>query len=137
MNPRRKARETALQILYAMDVTGRWQDAGHEATLLPGEIRTAGQAFAQSLVHGVLLHRETIDGTIQSVASHWSLPRMNLIDRNLLRLAAYEILYCDDIPGKVSINEALELAKLYGVQETRRFLNGILDKIARGKLEGG
>jgi len=132
------AREKALQVLYAMDVTDRWQEAGeHEKSLLPGEPRTSGESFARSLVNGVVRHREAIDAAIQSVATHWNLPRMNLIDRNLLRLSTWEILFCEDIPPKVSINEALELAKLYGVPETRRFLNGILDKIARKKLGEG
>jgi N utilization substance protein B len=136
MNPRRKARETALQVLYAMDMTDRWQ-AHPDDSLLPPDPRTSGQVFAKDIVQGVFRQKETIDQTIQSVARHWHLSRMSLIDRNLLRIAAYEILYCDDIPGKVSINEALELAKAYGNPETRRFLNGILDKIAREKMCGG
>ncbi len=136
MNLRRRAREEALQALYAMDVTGRWEVAEHETILPPEESRTAGHVFTRAIVDGVIRHRETIDAVIQSAASHWNLPRMNQVDRNLLRLATCEILYHDEIPGKVSINEALELAKLYGVPETRRFLNGILDKIARKKLQG-
>jgi len=119
-----------------MDVTDRWQ-ADLDDALLPRESRTSGEAFTRNIVQGVFRQKEIIDQTIQSVARHWSLSRMNLIARNLLRIAAYEILYCEDIPEKVSINEALELAKTYGNPETRRFLNGILDKIAKEKLGAG
>ena len=132
MNPRRRARELTLQSLYTMDLIDRWNEEPEDPILSDPVAETAIE-FSRRLVQGVFQERETIDGRIQQFSKHWTLPRMNLIDRNLLRMAAYEILYCDDIPEKVSINEALELAKVYGTPETRRFLNGILDRIAREK----
>jgi N utilization substance protein B len=136
MNPRRKARELTLQALYSMDLIDRWTEDPEDHLLSDPVVETA-IVFTRRLVQGVFRERETIDGRIQQFSRHWTLPRMNLIDRNLLRIATYEILYCDDIPEKVSINEALELAKVYGTPETRRFLNGILDSIAREKSGSG
>jgi len=136
MNPRRRARESALQVLYATDLTDRWHEPPEEG-IVPSEPRTSGEMFARRILDGVFRERQAIDGAIQSAARHWHLSRMNLVDRNLLRIAAFEILYCADVPGKVAINEALELAKAYGEPETRRFLNGILDKIVRERAGGG
>lgn len=129
MGKRRKGRELALMILYELEFrpgeTERalkefWQD--HPA--LP-EV----QAFADSLVRGTLERSAEIDRLIAANAAHWSLARIALVERNILRLAAYELLYRHDIPEKVAINEAIELAKLYGSQESGAFVNGILDQI--------
>ena len=129
MGKRRKGRELALMILYELEFrsgeTERvlkefWQD--HPA--LP-EV----QAFADSLVRGTLEHGAEIDRLIVVNAAHWSLARIALVERNILRLAAYELLHRHDIPEKVAINEAIELAKLYGSQESGAFVNGILDQI--------
>jgi N utilization substance protein B len=120
----------ALQAMYTMDLTGRWEgdlpDLLHEKEQFPSSVDPACRILA-----GVLEQRRGIDETIEEHAEHWSVSRMNLIDRNILRMAAYELLFCDDIPMKVSINEAIELAKVYGTRESTRFLNGILDRIAR------
>ncbi|MEK7219778.1 MAG: transcription antitermination factor NusB, partial [candidate division NC10 bacterium] len=86
-------------------------------------------AFADSLVRGTLEHGAEIDRLIAVNAAHWSLARIALVERNILRLAAYELLHRHDIPEKVAINEAIELAKLYGSQESGAFVNGILDQI--------
>ena len=119
-----------MQALYAMDLAGRWaedpNDFFFEKLKWPDSV-----PFAERVLEGVLAQRETLDKNIQEHTNDWSVSRMNCIDRNILRIAAYEILCCDDIPEKVSINEALELAKVYGAPESKRFLNGILDKIAR------
>jgi transcription antitermination protein NusB len=136
MDPRRKARESALQILYSVDLTNGWHNDS-EGLPLPPDPGNPGQVFTRRLVDGVCRQRGEVDDRIQSFAKNWHLSRMNLIDRNLLRMAAFELLFCDDIPAKVSINEALELAKTYGTPETTRFLNGILDKIAREKIRPG
>jgi N utilization substance protein B len=123
----------ALQALYTMDLMGRWEgdfsELLHEKEQWPSSVDPACRVLT-----GVLEHRKRIDDTIQEHAEHWSVSRMNLIDRNILRMAAYELLFCDEIPMKVSINEAIELAKIYGTPETKRFLNGILDRLA--KTEG-
>ena len=120
----------ALQALYAIDVTGQWDEEAckhlYEKDRFPS---SAGHAH--TILTGVLDRRESIDEAIGGHADHWSVSRMNLIDRNILRIAVYELLFCDDIPLKVSINEAIELGKIYGTRETKRFLNGILDRIAQ------
>jgi N utilization substance protein B len=87
------------------------------------------QAFADSLARGALEHAEEIDRLIARNAAHWSLSRIAPVERNILRLAAHELLHRHDIPEKVAINEAIELAKLYGSQESGAFVNGILDQI--------
>ena len=130
MGVRRKAREMALQALYAMDLLGQWDEEVSER-LYEKERWPSSASHAHTLLTGVLERKESIDEAIGHHAEHWSVSRMNLIDRNILRIAAYELLFCDDIPLKVSINEAIELGKLYGTRETKRFLNGILDRIAQ------
>ena len=128
---RRLARETALQVLYQVDVTGDKSDI--EAALKKwGEefaVPQNGLAFAHNLVRGTLEFREQIDERLNGLAKGWSTERMATVDRNLLRLAAYEILYCNDIPDKVSVNEAIELAKSFGGQDSTKFVNGILDQL--------
>lgn len=131
---RRKAREYALQMLFQLDFTGRphdekntvdefWSDKKHEQS----EVRE----FAVELVRGTLKHLEAIDAMIERVTENWILKRIAAVDRNILRFAAYEILYRDDIPSAVTINEALEIAKKYSSIEAASFLNGILDRLAR------
>ncbi len=129
MGRRRRARTLALMILYELEfrpgdaervLKEFWQD--HPT--LPDV-----QAFADSLVRGTLEHREEIDRLIAANAAHWSLGRIAPVERNILRLAAHELLHRHDIPEKVAINEAIELAKLYGSEESGAFVNGILDQI--------
>lgn len=128
---RRLARETALQVLYQVDVTGDKSDI--EAALKKwGEefaVPQSGLTFAHNLIRGTLELREQIDERLNGLAKGWSIERMATVDRNLLRLAVYEILYCDDIPDKVSVNEAIELAKSFGGQDSAKFVNGILDQL--------
>jgi N utilization substance protein B len=120
----------ALQALYTVDLT-QSPEQSLSGVLYEKDRWPASADHAQGLLAGVLEHQELIDRTIQGHADHWSVARMNLIDRNILRIAAYELLYCPDIPMKVSINEAIELAKRYGTRESKAFLNGILDRMAR------
>jgi len=87
--------------------------------------------FAERLVQGVLTHVETIDAIIRENAANWSLERMARTDRNILRMAIYELLHVDDVPGSVTINEAVELAKIYGDADSGRFVNGILGNVLR------
>ena len=86
-------------------------------------------AFAQELVDGTITHQEEIDKRLASFAQDWSISRMANVDRNVMRLAAYEILFRSDIPGRVSLNEAIELAKRFGGEESAKFVNGILDRV--------
>ena len=129
MGKRRKARELALMILYELEFRAGeakaildtfWQDH-----LVPPDVR----AFTESLVRGTVESCPELDRLIAANAAHWSLARIALVERNILRLAVYELVYRDDIPERVAINEAIELAKLYGSQESGAFVNGILDQI--------
>ncbi|MGZ3405272.1 MAG: transcription antitermination factor NusB [Polyangia bacterium] len=140
MGTRRRAREFALQILYQLDVQEQLSDeqaigmfwrsfaatAEAEGALAAdlGEI----QPFAEKLVRGVREHLAEIDGQIQNASKNWRLERMARVDRNLLRLALYELKFVDDVPAKVAINEAIEIAKRYGTSESSAFVNGILDR---------
>lgn len=128
---RRKAREYALQMLFQREFTGE-----HTAALAPEEPGKGWKSgdtsrdFAVKLVEGTLAHLEEIDTAIQRAAENWDLKRMAAVDRNILRFAAYEIIFRKDIPSAVTINEALEIAKKYSSSESVPFINGLLDKIA-------
>ncbi|AEH45734.1 NusB antitermination factor [Thermodesulfatator indicus DSM 15286] len=131
MGLRRKAREIAVQILYQADVAGvpfNEAFATYEGYFNPSP---KVLEFAKELVNGVAEKQEEIDKIIEKYAKHWKLSRMSATDRNILRLATYELLYRPDIPERVSINEAIELAKSFGSDESASFVNGILDAIYR------
>ncbi len=129
MKKRTRARELALQFLYQLDLRGE--------ALLPEAREFVGSEerdaettrFALRLVQGSHEHRAEIDQMIQSVAQNWNISRMAVVDRNVLRLATYELVHCPDVPPKVAINEAIELGKRYSTQNSGAFINGILDKI--------
>jgi transcription antitermination protein NusB len=129
MTRRTRGREIALQVLYQLE-----QNPGQGPDEVSQFIRRRLRepklcAFASALVDGVLEHQPRIDALISEVAENWRLDRMAAIDRNILRLGAFELLYCDDVPTKVAINEALELAKRYSTAQSSRFVNGILDRL--------
>jgi transcription antitermination factor NusB len=139
MRKRTKARECALKILYAIDITGDdpqkcidifWKN--HE------EKDRQVEAFSNALVLGVCNNSQTIDKLISSHTTNWQLKRMAVIDRNILRFATYELLYMEEIPPKVSINEAIDIAKRYGDKDSGKFVNGVLDSINKneGKRRG-
>lgn len=96
------------------------------------EVERDGRPFADALVRGVARHLEEIDGLLASHSTNWKLSRMAAVDKNILRLATFELTRCPDIPVKVTINEAVEIAKRFGTAESGAFVNGILDNIARG-----
>ncbi len=137
MGTRRLGRELALQALYALDLnpmeTRRFLLSFWDQNPSPNDARN----YAGLLVEGVVAKRTDLDILIKSKAQHWALARMARVDLNLLRLAAYELLYRDDVPKKVIINEAIEIAKKYGSEDSSAFINGILDEIAipEGKAE--
>ena len=135
MRKRTRAREYALQILYGIDIT-KDETGGYLAAFWENHDETEGDVrkFANGLVLGVAKRKERIDAIISAHATNWQLKRMAVIDRNILRFATYELLYMDDIPPKVSINEAIDIAKKYGDKDSGKFVNGILDKI--NKTEG-
>lgn len=137
MGARRLGRELALQALYAldmnpMDVTKAlrlfWDE--HPA---PNDSRT----FADRLVGGVYAHRSEIDRRIEEKSRNWALSRMAKVDVNILRLAVFELLYVSDIPRNVTINEAIEIAKRFGSEDSPAFVNGILDEIGSDLPDAG
>jgi N utilization substance protein B len=140
LSARREGRELALQALYSKDLVP--QDAGatlkrimesfgegDEPTL---EIQSKAYAFASELVNGVVANLAAIDECIAAKSKHWSMSRMARVDLNILRLAVYELLYRPDIPKNVTMNEAIEVAKKFGADDSASFVNGILDEIASG-----
>ena len=133
MRKRTLARECALQILYQLDITkdelplvlsDYWTEIG-------SGVDESAKEFANSLVSGTQENLAKIDAVISKYADNWQIKRMATVDRNILRLATYEMLFIKDIPPKVSINEAIELAKKYGDAESNKFVNGVLDKIKK------
>jgi N utilization substance protein B len=141
--PRRRSREAALQVLYALDVPARegappaagLAEDAVEATAAHFELPPGARAFARELVHGVVAHREKLDPLIARHATHWRLDRMAAVDRNILRLAAYETLYTET-PEAVVIDEAVSLARRFGGDDSPGFVNGVLDALAR-EVRGG
>lgn len=131
MRKRSQAREFTLQILYRMDITREDGEAAlHDFWSGQNEeIEKPVKDFAVHLVEGVAANLEAIDKKIAEHATNWQLKRMAVVDRNIMRMSCFELIYCDDIPPKVSINEAVELAKKYSGVDAARFVNGVLDKI--------
>ncbi|MEZ5980089.1 MAG: transcription antitermination factor NusB [Planctomycetota bacterium] len=126
---RSRGRELALQFLYQVDLRGTDVLEDLPSFLHDEEREKDAVRFAESLVRGAVDRRAEVDEMIQAVAQNWKLERMAAIDRNVLRLAAFEMMYVPDVPPKVSINEAIELGKRYSTQNSGGFINGILDKI--------
>jgi N utilization substance protein B len=129
MATRRRGREAALQLLYALEVTQTDVSAVLHTAWAQAMMAEETRGFTMALVQGVLVHRDEIDGLIQEWSAHWSLERIALVERSILRFAIYELLYMPDIPPNVTINEAIEVAKKYGSGEAAAFINGILDRI--------
>lgn len=130
MGARRKGREAALQMLYGMDVTGRSAEDAIRAYWTHLGTSTEGEDFANVLVRGVETSREAIDDKIREVSHHWRLERMTQVDRNILRMATFELMKLPDVPRRVTLNEAIELAKRFGTEGSAGFVNGVLDRIA-------
>lgn len=130
MRKRTKARDYALKFLYQIDITKDSVDNDFEEFWQnQEELDFEVKEFANSLIRGTTENLNDIDKKISGYATNWQLKRMAVIDRNILRLATYELIYLKDIPPNVSINEAVDLAKKYGDIESGRFVNGVLDKI--------
>jgi len=130
MSLRRKGRELAVQVLYQWDIhrnTTQWledfwaQNATHPET----------RKFADELVLGVIAHAAELDGVIGRCAENWSVSRMAITDRTVLRIAAYELLHMPGIPARVTLNEAIDIVRLFGDEQSAAFVNGILDRILR------
>jgi N utilization substance protein B len=128
MGFRHRARERALQILFQYDIHGKpgfWLDEFWK----PLKEREETKAFAEQLVRGVQEHKQDLDALIGRYATNWKVSRMHIVDRNILRLGAYELLWLDAVPAKVTLNETIELAKEFGDEDAAKFVNGILDKM--------
>ena len=130
MKARRKARTVALQALYEIDCTTHLPDLVVEQRLAEQPLDDELSLFARSLVSGVIAQTPTLDKLIQKYAPEWPLDQMALIDRNVLRIAIWEFAAARQTPIKVAINEAVELAKLYGSDSAPRFVNGVLGALA-------
>jgi len=126
---RRKAREKAMQLLFQMEATGDPLPVAAESYWAEHPASADAKAYAVRLAEAVDAHREEIDTLIAGAAEHWPLNRMSAVDRNLLRMAVGELLYIDDVPPKVTIDEAVDIAKEYGSEDGGKFVNGVLDRV--------
>lgn len=126
MKIRRQAREAALQALYEIDCTGHTSAQAFQNRMEEAELPPDGLEFALSLVDGVLAHRSELDLVIAKHAPEWPVDQLAVVDRNVLRIALFELLYLQDVPLKVAVNEAVELGKTFGSDTAPRFVNGVL-----------
>jgi N utilization substance protein B len=132
MGKRRKAREVALQFLYQLDLHGSDDPTPHEREFWQRHpVDPDTHAYAESLVRGSKQQQAKIDQLLTQYVEHWDLDRLAVVDRNILRMAAYELLWQPGVPPKAAINEAIEIAKKFGTTESSRFINGVLDRILR------
>lgn len=134
MGYRRKAREFALQMLYQFDVSNDFEHLINEFWSnkdVPDDVKE----FTNNIVEGVVKNLHIVDNLLVESAENWSIDRMALVDRNIMRIAVYELLFIKEIPVKVTINEAIEIAKRFGGEESSSFINGILDRIIRDNKE--
>lgn len=130
MGSRRRGREAALQMLFQMDVSGVNAEQAVQSFWANLGSGREGEDFANDLVRGWAARRDEIDALIKSVSQHWRIERMAKVDRNILRLATFELMALEDVPRRVTLNEAVELAKRFGSEGSAGFVNGVLDRIA-------
>jgi N utilization substance protein B len=130
MGMRRKARTIALQALYEVDAVGRQSEAVVGRLLAGTELSEENDAFVRELVGGVVQNKDEIDRSIRRFAPAWPVEQIALIDRNILRLAIFEILFDNRVPVKVAISEAVELAKIFGSENSSKFVNGVLGTVS-------
>jgi transcription antitermination protein NusB len=131
MGKRREGREAAVQLLFHWDLNARQP---LDETGLNGfwQLRTANQPtreFATRVANGVIAEQEAIDEKITRYTANYELKRISAVDRNILRVAIYEMLFCNDVPPIVAINEAIDIAKKFGTEESGKFVNGVLDRV--------
>ena len=139
MSNRHLARAIAMQSLYEWDFYGGARDVVEIAERNVAEQPESfdEKHFALSIVNGVIAHRDEIDTAITTFAPDWPLPKITTVDRNVLRIGTYELLFNFDIPSKVAINEAIELAKTFGGESSGKFVNGVLGAVYRDQLAKG
>lgn len=136
MGGRRRSRELAMQALFYMDNCRDYSEEILKEFCINFNPAQDVLPFFYRLVRGVLSEGNEIDSIIEMFSSNWKISRMSCVDRNIMRIAVYELLWCGDIPSKVSINEAIDIGKKYGTEESGPFINGILDSI-RDAMEKG
>lgn len=141
MRKRTMARECALQVLYQIDITSDKPEAALQNYWSSNEQPEQIIEFATRIVDGAYKNKDEIDSLITKYAENWTISRMAIVDRNILRMSIFELLHCPDVPPKVCINEAVDLAKKFGDAESGKFVNGILDRIHKettgSSLRGG
>lgn len=120
-----------MQILYQMDLMSRFEDSVLNEFMESLKADKETREFTSSIIRGYLKNKERIDSLIDKYIKHWRQDRLSAVDRNILRMSLYEMFYRDDIPTKVSINEAIEIGKRFSGAESGHFINGILDTLAR------
>jgi N utilization substance protein B len=129
MKVRRRARAIVLQTLFELDFTNHQPQAALEARFEEYPLPEAAEGFARSLTMGVQVYRTYLDSVVSDLAPEWPIDQIAAVDRNILRIAIYELLFESEIPPKVAINEAVELAKMFGSESAPRFVNGVLGSL--------
>jgi N utilization substance protein B len=135
MRQRSKGRSLALQYLYQMDI--RKEESTEEILVeffLNVEADESNQAFSRKILDGVYKNREKLDLVISDCLTNWDINRISIVDKNILRIATFELIYAMDVPAKVAVNEAIDLGKNFGSKDSGAFINGVLDKILKTKL---
>ena len=130
---RRKGRELALQALYQIEITGDASGAAVELFLTHFEGNARAKEFARRLVSGVVSQRVEIDQLVDRASENWKLTRLAKVDLVIMRMATYELVFCSDIPLNVSLDEAIEIGKRFGSEDSAKFINGVLDQIAHSR----
>ncbi len=125
---RRRARECAVQFLFGLDFTGYDWGASLDGFWESNPSRPGVKRYAKRLIRGVIEHSEEVDEAITGALEHWSPDRVARVEQNVLRVAVFEMLHCEDVPDSVAINEAIEVAKRFGADDAARFVNGVLDR---------
>ena len=131
MGLRRKARQFAVQFLYGLDLNREEREESLRSFWNANRTSPAIREFAAELINGTLDHLDTIDQKIEEHSRNWKMGRIALVDKNILRIAVYELIFREDIPAAVSIDEAVEIARYFGTPDSGRFVNGILDNIQK------
>jgi N utilization substance protein B len=131
MGKRREGREAAIQFLFARDMQGTEKPAEPEVFWTLHSAKASTRAFAESLINGVLKNQADIDARITELLQNFRFERLAAVDRNVLRVATYELLHCPDVPAPVILNEAIDIAKALSAGESGSFVNGVLDRLAK------
>ncbi len=129
MGRRHRARELALQVLFHLEYSAADPEEAFERVCENFEVPAKARGYAKRLVLGVCSHRDRLDDLIREASRNWRVERMSKVDRNILRLGAFEVTFFQDLPAKVAIDEAVELGKTYGAADSGSFINGVLDRV--------